>query len=71
MKEKLSKDLGGVLPVEMEEEMGEDSIPRQEDEWSSPVSDRGRRDITVSSPTIQESQKMTPPTPAPSEDIFH
>ena len=27
LKEKLSEDLGGVLPVEMEEEMGEDSIP--------------------------------------------
>ena len=44
---------------------------RQEEEWSSPVSDgRGRRDITVFSPTIQESQHMTPPTPAPSEDRF-
>ena len=31
---------------------------------------RGRRDITVSSPTVQESQQMTPPTPAPSEDRF-
>ena len=31
---------------------------RQEEEWSSPVSDgRGRRDIPVSSPTIQESHK--------------
>ena len=44
---------------------------RQEEEWSSPASDgRGRRDITVSSPAIQESQQTTPPTPAPSEDRF-
>ena len=67
--------------MEMEEEMGEDSIPRaplernqrdrQEEEWSSPMSDgRGRRDITVSSPVIQESQQMTPSTPAPFEDRF-
>ena len=28
LKEKLSEGLGGVLPMEMEEEMGEDSIPR-------------------------------------------
>ena len=28
LKQKLSEDLGGVLPMEMEEEMGEDSIPR-------------------------------------------
>ena len=42
---------------------------RQEEEWSSPVSDgKGRRDIPVSSPAIQESQQRTPPTPAPSED---
>ena len=31
---------------------------------------RGRRDLPVSSPTIQESQQRTPPTPAPSEDRF-
>ena len=38
-------------------------------EWSSPVSDgRAGRDIPVSSPTIQESQQRTPPTPAPSDD---
>ena len=44
---------------------------QREEEWSSPASDgRGRRDITVSSPAIQESQQMTPPTPAPSEDRF-
>ena len=44
---------------------------RQEEEWSSPVSDgRGRRDVPVSSPAIQESQQRTPPTPAPSEDRF-
>ena len=44
---------------------------RQVEEWSCPVSDgRGRRDILVSSPTIQESQQRTPPTPAPSEDRF-
>ena len=44
---------------------------RQEEEWSSPVSDgRGRRDITVSSPVIQESQQMTPHTSAPSEGRF-
>ena len=43
----------------------------QEEEWSSPTSDgRGRRDITVSSSAIQESQQMSPPTPAPSEDRF-
>ena len=41
----------------------------QEEEWSSPVSDgRGRRDVPVSSPAVQESQQRTPPTPAPSED---
>ena len=34
------------------------------------MSDRGRRDITVSSPVIQEAQQMIPPTPAPSEDRF-
>ena len=34
------------------------------------MSDRGRRDITVSSSVIQESQQMTPATPAPSEDRF-
>ena len=28
MKEKQSEGLGGVLPMEIEEEMGEDSIPR-------------------------------------------
>ena len=80
LKEKQSEGLGEVLPMEMEEEMGEDSIPRllwkeirdrQEEEWSSPASDgRGRRDATVSSPAMQESQQMTPPTPAPSEDRF-
>ena len=44
---------------------------RKEEEWSSPASDgRGRRDITVSSPTIQESQQLTTPTPVPSEDRF-
>ena len=44
---------------------------RQEEEWSSPVSDgRRRRDIPVSSPTVQELQQRTPPTPAPSEDRF-
>ena len=43
---------------------------RQEDEWSSPVSNRGRRDLTVSSLILQETQQMTPPTPAPSEDRF-
>ena len=44
---------------------------RQEEEWSSPASDgRGRRDVPVSSPAIQESQQRTPPTPAPSEDRF-
>ena len=44
---------------------------RQEEEWSSPAGDgRGRRDITISSPTIQESQQRTPTTPAPSEDRF-
>ena len=44
---------------------------RQEEEWSSPVSDgRERRDIPVSSPAIQESQQRTPATPAPSEDRF-
>ena len=44
---------------------------RQEEEWSSPVNDgRGKRDITVSSPIIKESQQVTPPTPAPSEDRF-
>ena len=44
---------------------------RQEEEWSSPASDgRGRRDISVSSPTIQESQQRTPPTAASSEDRF-
>ena len=31
---------------------------------------RGRRDIHVSSPTVQESQQRTPPTPTPSEDRF-
>ena len=31
---------------------------------------RGRRDIPVSSPAIQESQQRIPPTPAPSEDRF-
>ena len=80
LKENQSKGLGGVLPMKMEEEMGQNSIPRllwkeirdrQEQEWSSPVSDgRGRRDVTVSSPPIQESQQMTPPTPTPSEDRF-
>ena len=79
LKEKQSEGLGGVLPMEMEEEMGEDSIPRLL--WKEireigrrnghPASDgRGRRDITVHSPAIQESQQMTPPTPAPSEDRF-
>ena len=44
---------------------------RQEEEWSHPASDGRRgRDIPVSSPTIQESQQRTPPTPAPSEDRF-
>ena len=44
---------------------------RKEEEWSSPASDGiGRRDVPVSSPTIHESQKRTPPTPAPSEDRF-
>ena len=44
---------------------------RQEEECSSPASDgRGRRDIPVSSPTVQESQQRTPPTPAPAEDRF-
>ena len=44
---------------------------RQGEEWSSPASDgRGRRDVTVSSPAIQESQQIAPPTPAPSEDRF-
>ena len=44
---------------------------RQEEEWSSPVSDgRGGRDASVSSPAVQESQQRTPPTPAPSEDRF-
>ena len=42
---------------------------RQEEEWSSPVSDgRGGRDVPISSPAVQESQQRTPPTPAPSED---
>ena len=31
---------------------------------------RGRRDVPVSSPAVQESQQRTPPTPAPSEDRF-
>ena len=31
---------------------------------------KGRRDIPVSSPTIQGSQQRTPPTPAPFEDRF-
>ena len=44
---------------------------RQEEEWPSLASDgRGKRDVTVSSPAIQESQQMTQPTPAPSEDKF-
>ena len=44
---------------------------RQEEEWSSPASDgRGRRDVPVSSPAVQESPQRTPPTPAPSEDRF-
>ena len=48
-----------------------DQRDRQEEEWSSPVSEgRGRRDITVSSPVIQETQQMTSPTPAPPEDRF-
>ena len=80
LKEKQSKGLGEVLPMEMEGEMKEDSIPRpfgnksgdrQEEEWSSPASDgRGRRDVLVSSDAVQESQQRTPPTPAPSEDRF-
>ena len=38
---------------------------------SSPASDgRGRRDVPVSSPTVQESQQRTSPTPAPSENRF-
>ena len=41
---------------------------RQEEEWSS--DGRGRRDVPVSSPTVQESQQRTTPTPAPSEDNF-
>ena len=44
---------------------------RQEEERSSPASDgRGRRDIRVSSPAIQESQQRTPSTPAPSGDRY-
>ena len=31
---------------------------------------RRGRDVPASSPTIQESQQRTPPTPAPSEDRF-
>ena len=42
---------------------------RQEEEWSSPVSDgREGRDITISSPTAHGSHQRTPSTPAPSED---
>ena len=38
---------------------------------SSPASDgRERRDIPVSSTAANESHQRTPPTPAPSEDIF-
>ena len=44
---------------------------RQEEEWSSPVSDgRGRRDVPLSHPAIKESQQRTQTTPAPSEDRF-
>ena len=51
--------------------MERDERDRQEEEWLSPASDgRGRRDITISSPIIQETQQMTTPTPAPSEDRF-
>ena len=51
--------------------MERDQRDRQEEEWSNPASDgRGGRDVTISSPIIQETQQMTPPTPAPSEDRF-
>ena len=44
---------------------------RQEEEWLHPASDgRGRRDVFLSSPAVQESQQRTPPIPAPSEDRF-
>ena len=61
--------------------MGEDSIPkflwkeirrigRRRNGQVLQVMEEEVRDITVSSPAIQESQQMTPPTPAPSKDRF-
>ena len=44
---------------------------RQEEEWSSPASEgRGRRDVPISYPAVQEPQQRTPPSPAPSKDRF-